>query len=262
MHTNGQCTTSEESATDAMHDWSPEDALAFLLEEPARIHKEFWTREGTLRLLGHIRPSATQWGAVLAMATSAGHFGPNLTMLVDAWRLTHPGDYPPVPPSDESQHRNGTTTGRTARQGHLQIVPTTGDASKQLPWLWWPYVPRVGLTFIDGAPGIGKTTLALTLAAINSQGWPLPDQSGNCTLPSRGPGVTLVFTNENSLEYTLKPKLAAAGAARERVHLVTGIRYDDDSYGGFTLSPKNFPLLDEAMKTYRPSLIILDPIQG
>lgn len=45
---------------------------------------------------------------------------------------------------------------------------------KNVDWLWYPYIPYGKITIIQGDPGDGKSTFALNLAAIVSNGETLP----------------------------------------------------------------------------------------
>ena len=42
--------------------------------------------------------------------------------------------------------------------------------SKEISWLWYPFIPYGKLTIIQGDPGDGKTTLVLNIAAALSKG--------------------------------------------------------------------------------------------
>ena len=47
--------------------------------------------------------------------------------------------------------------------------------SREVEWLWYPYIPFGKITIIQGDPGDGKTTLVLNIAALLSNGLPMPD---------------------------------------------------------------------------------------
>jgi len=47
--------------------------------------------------------------------------------------------------------------------------------AKKVDWLWYPYIPFGKITIIQGDPGEGKTTLILNIAALLSNGLPMPD---------------------------------------------------------------------------------------
>ena len=55
--------------------------------------------------------------------------------------------------------------------------------AREVDWLWYPYIPFGKITLIQGDPGDGKTTLALNIAAILSNGSPMldSDKKVDCT---------------------------------------------------------------------------------
>jgi RecA-family ATPase len=105
---------------------------------------------------------------------------------------------------------------------------------------------------LAGAPGTGKTTTAMALAATVSCGGKWPDGS-ECE-----GGHVLIWTGEDDPNDVLVPRLMAAGADRDRVHFVRGVRS-----GGETRDfdpAKDIPGLCDKADTIRPRLLILDPI--
>ena len=55
----------------------------------------------------------------------------------------------------------------------LKLIHMEDVVSKEVEWLWYPYIPYGKITIIEGDPGEGKTTLVLKLAAALSRGLPL-----------------------------------------------------------------------------------------
>ena len=43
-----------------------------------------------------------------------------------------------------------------------------------MKWLWYPYIPFDKVTLLQGDPGNGKSKLMLSIAALLSNGEPLP----------------------------------------------------------------------------------------
>ena len=43
----------------------------------------------------------------------------------------------------------------------LKIINMSAVESKEISWLWYPFIPYGKLTIIQGDPGEGKTTLVL-----------------------------------------------------------------------------------------------------
>lgn len=56
----------------------------------------------------------------------------------------------------------------------LKLIHMEDVVSKEVEWLWYPYIPYGKITIVEGDPGEGKTTLVLKLAAALSRGLPLP----------------------------------------------------------------------------------------
>ena len=52
----------------------------------------------------------------------------------------------------------------------LKIIEMSEVESKEISWLWYPFIPYGKLTIIQGDPGDGKTTLVLNIAAALSKG--------------------------------------------------------------------------------------------
>lgn len=52
----------------------------------------------------------------------------------------------------------------------LKLIHMEDVVSKEVEWLWYPYIPYGKITIIEGDPGEGKTTLVLKLAAALSRG--------------------------------------------------------------------------------------------
>ncbi|WP_432112833.1 AAA family ATPase [Streptomyces sp. S1] len=90
---------------------------------------------------------------------------------------------------------------------------------KRVRWLWAPgdagdgRIPLGELTLIVGRGGIGKSTLLAEFTAWITQG----DMKGEFF---RQPRDVMYVANEDSLEYTVTPRLIAAGADLDRVHFI------------------------------------------
>jgi hypothetical protein len=54
-------------------------------------------------------------------------------------------------------------------------VKLTEVEKQQINWLWQRRIPLGKITLLDGDPGVGKSLLAITIAACVSTGRPMPD---------------------------------------------------------------------------------------
>lgn len=121
-------------------------------------------------------------------------------------------------------------------------------------WLWFHHIPFGQMTVIDGDPGIGKTTIALDIAARVTTGNAMPNSATGGT-----PATVVYMTAEDSVEQTLVPRLIALGANLTRVHFVEAAR---DEEGGLSIPeiPADLGLLDDALTQTGAVLVIIDPI--
>lgn len=120
-------------------------------------------------------------------------------------------------------------------------------------WLWAGWLAAGKLHLIGGAPGTGKTTIATALAAIVTQGGRWPDGS------AAELGSVVIWSGEDDHADTLNPRLRAAGANMERVHVVEctvedGRRYPFDP-------ARDMDALREALRSISDvRLIVVDPV--
>jgi putative DNA primase/helicase len=109
------------------------------------------------------------------------------------------------------------------------------------------------LHVLAGAPGTGKTTIALQWAACISAGAPLP----SAFKPT--PGRIVIWSGEDDIADTLKPRLIAAGANLSRVRFVGTVRAGGKSY---CFDPaRDVPTLAEALAGAGDlAMIVIDPL--
>ena len=97
-----------------------------------------------------------------------------------------------------------------------KVILTCGTDLTPEPYRWlWQYWLAMGkLHILAGAPGQGKTTIALAMAATITIGGRWPDGS-RCA-----PGNVLIWSGEDDPADTLVPRLMAAGADRARCYFI------------------------------------------
>ncbi len=105
---------------------------------------------------------------------------------------------------------------KAAEAPSVVLVSGADLVPRPVSWLW-PYWLALGkLHILAGAPGQGKTTLALAMAATVTKGGRWPDGT-LCEL-----GNILIWSGEDDPADTLLPRLLASGALRERCHFIKG----------------------------------------
>ena len=106
----------------------------------------------------------------------------------------------------------------SAQHHETAILQRLADVQPEaVQWLWPGRLPLGKLVTLDGDPGLGKSTLALTVAAHLSTGTPWPD-GAPCPL-----GSTLLLSAEDGAADTIRPRLDAAGADSAMVHALTSV---------------------------------------
>jgi putative DNA primase/helicase len=104
----------------------------------------------------------------------------------------------------------------------IVLVRGTDIEPEPVQWLWPNWLALGKMHLLAGAPGQGKTTIALAFAATVTSGGRWPDGT-RCE-----PGNVLIWSGEDDPADTLLPRLIAAGADRKRVFFVTGSRIDGE----------------------------------
>lgn len=130
----------------------------------------------------------------------------------------------------------------------LKLLTMSDIPAEEVRWLWYPYLPRGKITIIQGDPGEGKTTFVLALAALLTQGLPMPGSAD-----SQPPMNIIYQTAEDGLADTVKPRLTALGADCSRVLVI------DESERELTLRDRR---LAQAVEETGAGLLVLDPIQA
>lgn len=148
--------------------------------------------------------------------------------------------------------------GLSGPQGHEHaVLARVADVEpERVSWLWEARLPVGKLVTLDGDPGLGKSTLALTIAAAVTGAMPWPDGS-QCTTP----GAVLLMSAEDGLADTIRPRLDAAGADVTKVYAVQGIPIDS----GGTLRPPTLAdvaALEAAITETGARLLIIDVLMA
>lgn len=131
----------------------------------------------------------------------------------------------------------------------LELIHMEDVVSKEVEWLWYPYIPYGKITIVEGDPGEGKTTLVLKLAAALSRGLPLP-----CDDDRERESIHIIYqTAEDGIDDTIKPRLEKAGADCSMIRVI------DENEKELSMTDDR---LEQAIVETGARLVILDPIQA
>jgi hypothetical protein len=148
--------------------------------------------------------------------------------------------------------------------------------SQKVRWLWPDRIPLGRITLLVSDPGLGKSLLALDIAARVSRGAPWPDEEQGARSKEQGaqhptsgsklpaPSSVLLLTAEDDFADTVRPRLEALGADCDRILGIAAVPGNDpqDIPRAFALTRDIARLRDllDAMPDCR--LIVIDPISA
>lgn len=141
------------------------------------------------------------------------------------------------------------------RSDKLQPLDIWDRADKlravRFKWLWPGRIIEGSITVVEGQKGVGKSSVAVALAASITAGKILPGQK-----KVKERGAVLWLASEENFGSVVKPRLIAAGADLKRIFpLKSRI---NDKQGKLTF-PSGLDALEEAIREFGVKLIIIDP---
>jgi AAA domain len=105
---------------------------------------------------------------------------------------------------------------------HGLVVRRASDIEpRAIDWIWQARIARGKHTAIAGEPGTGKSTLICEIIAAVTTGGEWPCSEGRAPI-----GSVVILSAEDDAEHTLVPRLMAAGANLDRVHIIEAVRPD------------------------------------
>jgi putative DNA primase/helicase len=135
----------------------------------------------------------------------------------------------------------------------VEILPATSFTVEPIRWIWDGWLARGKLHLLAGAPGTGKTTIALSIASVITTGSRWPDGT------AAELGDVLIWTGEDGIADTLLPRLLAAGGDPSRVHFVSSMQ-ENGKLRPFDPATGMPDLVKAARKLPDLKLVILDPV--
>ena len=129
-----------------------------------------------------------------------------------------------------------------------------GVETKEIEWLWKPFIAFGKVTMIQGDTGVGKTSLMVKIVADCTNGLKPPTQfHGELQEQEKAePLTTFYVTTENGIEDTLIPMFDLYGGDREHLY------YQDEDEGHFVLNEDE---IRAVVRQFGAKLIVIDPWQ-
>jgi hypothetical protein len=166
---------------------------------------------------------------------------------------------PAIVPATTNGHHPGPVTVAVEEDGNtvvrrLRPTPASGVTMRRIRWLWESRIPLGGLTLLAGREGIGKSLVAVALTALITRGELPGERYGE-------PSTVIYIPSEDARDYTIVPRLHAAGADLDKVIFLDAVDFDPNQ-GEEVESPIVLPLdtdlLAAAVDEHNAVMVILD----
>ncbi len=135
----------------------------------------------------------------------------------------------------------------------VELICTADLEPESIRWIWNNWLAAGKFHILAGAPGTGKTTIGLNIAATITRGGQWPDgtksESGN----------VLIWSGEDDPQDTLLPRLLAHGADRQRAYFISDV-FEHNKPRAFDPSRDIPKLYEKASQINGVRLIVVDPI--
>jgi RecA/RadA recombinase len=236
---------------------------------------------GTLVGAGHLdRDDAA--AALLAAARTIEHRGDHRFTAVEAARtiesgldggVQHPREVRPAGDVDDTTtfefsaapaaaprtrgealaaRATATPVSAAAPSRRLRVTRANAVQPRRVRWLWEHRVVLGGLTLLAGREGLGKSTIAVDLAAQVTHGNLAGEHEGT-------PGTVIYVHTEDARDYTIVPRLIAAGADLNRVIFIDAVtEVDGDEIESPIVLPHDTESLIEVITEHDAVLVVLD----
>ena len=174
---------------------------------------------------------------------------------------TAPPDEPIAPKRGNGKHPTTTAIPYATTAESLGVMSRRLSDVQMRPvsWLWQGKLACGKVSLIQGDPGLGKSMLLASLAAVVTRGGAWPVTRDKCPQ-----GSVLILSAEDDAEDTLAPRLEAAGADLSRVHTLDAIQSELENgekvTRGFDLSQDIARLIVKMREIGDVRLVSIDPV--
>lgn len=154
----------------------------------------------------------------------------------------------------QPEHENATAAilaGEFARD--VNLIRACDVNPEPITWLWNGWLAAGKMHVFGGAPGTGKTTISMGLAATVTTGGRWPDGTRSIA------GNVVIWSGEDDPADTLIPRLALSGADLSRVYFIADIR-EGNERRSFDPARDMEPLRRKLAEIGGVRLLIVDPV--
>jgi putative DNA primase/helicase len=135
----------------------------------------------------------------------------------------------------------------------LLIARMADIEPEMVNWLWPGRIPLGKLTLLSGDPGLGKSFLALDIAARTSAGSSWPDGA-----PGGVPGNVIIASAEDGAADTIVPRLRNLDADTNRIYAIEGVKTERGRRAASL--DTDLERIEIGVRSVQARLLIVDPI--
>ncbi len=136
---------------------------------------------------------------------------------------------------------------------NVSLIRASDVTPEAIVWLWNGWLAAGKMHVFGGAPGTGKTTISMGLAATVTTGGCWPDGTRSIA------GNVVIWSGEDDPADTLIPRLALSGADLSRVYFIADIR-EGNERRSFDPARDMEPLRRKLAEIGGARLLIVDPV--
>jgi putative DNA primase/helicase len=133
------------------------------------------------------------------------------------------------------------------------LIRASDITPEPIAWLWNGWLAAGKMHVFGGAPGTGKTTISMALAAIVTTGGRWPDGTRSDV------GNVAIWSGEDDPGDTLIPRLVLSGADLSRIYFIAQIR-EGNEQRSFDPARDMEPLRRKLAEVGGVKLLIVDPV--
>ena len=136
---------------------------------------------------------------------------------------------------------------------NVSLIRASEVIPEPIAWLWNGWLAAGKMHVFGGAPGTGKTTISMGLAATVTTGGRWPDGTRSIA------GNVVIWSGEDDPADTLIPRLALSGADLSRVYFIGDVR-EGNERRSFDPARDMEPLRRKLIEIGDVRLLIVDPV--
>ncbi len=158
------------------------------------------------------------------------------------------------------QLQMGAEKGRPtiSKEAETAVVTCLADVAPQpITWLWPGRFARGKVSMLAGHPGVGKSQLAVWIAARVTVGGEWPFDEGRAPA-----GSVVMLSAEDDIADTMRPRFDAAGADPSKVDVLEAMRRNKGVRRGFDLGVDLAALEHLIKRRDDVRLVVIDPVSA